>query len=365
MIPCANPAAQYLSSKADIDAAVARVLARGWYVLGEEVKAFESEFAAWVGVAHGIGVGSGTDAVALGLRALGVGPGDEVVTVSHTAVATVVAIEMTGASAVLVDIDPKTYGLDATKLEAALGPRTKAIVAVHLYGHPVDLDAIAEIARAKGIPILEDCAQAHGAALGDRHVGSIGAIAAFSFYPTKNLGALGDGGMVVTADAELANRVRELREYGWRERYVSAVTGVNSRLDELQAAVLRVKLKRLDADNDARRAIAAQYHEGLRGTGLVLPVELPGARHVYHLYVVRAPGRRDALQAKAKELGVGTLVHYPVAIHLQPAYQGRLRGAEHLPETERAAREVLSLPMFPELPPSDVAAVVTVLKKES
>ncbi|MDB4945223.1 MAG: erythromycin biosynthesis sensory transduction protein eryC1 [Labilithrix sp.] len=365
MIPCANPTAQYLSAKADIDAAVAAVLARGWYVLGDEVRAFEAEFASWVGVGHGVGVGSGTDAVALGLRALGVGPGDEVVTVSHTAVATVAAIEMTGASAVLVDIDPATYVMDVTKLEAALGPKTKAIVAVHLYGHPVDLEAVAALAAAKGIPVLEDCAQAHGASLGGRRVGSMGTLAAFSFYPTKNLGAMGDGGMVVTGDAALAARVRELREYGWRERYVSAVTGVNSRLDELQAAILRVKLRKLDADNDARRAVAARYVKGLAATGLVLPVERPGARHVYHLFVVRAPGRRDELQAKAKAQGVGTLIHYPVPIHLQPAYRGRLRGADRLPETERAAREVLSLPMFPELPHADVDTVIRVLENEA
>jgi dTDP-4-amino-4,6-dideoxygalactose transaminase len=365
LILCANPTAQYLSSKADIDAAIARVLERGWYVLGDEVRAFEAEFAAYVGVSHGIGVGSGTDAVCLALRALGVGPGDEVVTVSHTAVATVAAIEMTGASAVLVDIDPVTYTMDPSKLEAVLGPRTKAIVAVHLYGHPVDLEGIASIAKAKGIPIVEDCAQAHGAFLGDKRVGSMGRIAAFSFYPTKNLGAIGDGGMVVTSDADLAKRVREVREYGWRERYVSAVTGVNSRLDELQAAVLRVKLRKLDADNDARRANAARYTQGLRETNLVLPIERAGARHVYHLYVVRAPGRRDELQAKAKAAGVGTLIHYPVPIHLQPAYAGRLRGADRLQETERAALEVLSLPMYPELSPEDVSSVIGTIKRES
>ncbi len=365
MILCANPAAQYASSKTEIDDAVARVLARGWYVLGDEVRAFESEFAAYVGVAHGIGVGSGTDAVCLALRALGVGPGDEVVTVAHTAVATVAAIEMTGASAVLVDIDPATYTMDPSKLEAALSPRTKAVVVVHLYGHPADLDGIVAVANAKGIPVVEDCAQAHGAALAGRRVGSIGRISAFSFYPTKNLGALGDGGMVVTDDLTLATRVREIREYGWRERYVSAVTGVNSRLDELQAAVLRVKLRRLDADNDARRAHAAHYTRGLREVNrLALPIERPGARHVYHLYVVRS-AQRDEVQRRAKEKGIGMLVHYPVPIHLQPAYAGRLRGSDRLPETERAAREVLSLPMYPELSTDELSSVVDQLKRES
>jgi dTDP-4-amino-4,6-dideoxygalactose transaminase len=365
VILCANPTAQYLSSKAEIDAAMARVLERGWYVLGEEVRAFEAEFAAWVGCSHGVGVGSGTDAIFLALRALGVGPGDEVVTVAHTAVATVAAVEMAGASAVLVDIDPATYGMNPAKLQAVISPRTKAIIAVHLYGHPVDLDGVLAIANAKGIPVVEDCAQAHGAALGGRRVGSMGRIAAFSFYPTKNLGALGDGGMVVTNDADLATRVREVREYGWRERYVSAVTGVNSRLDELQAAVLRVKLRRLDADNDARRSLAARYTRALSDSSLVLPVERPGARHVYHLYVVRTAAR-DELQRRLKGEGIGALVHYPVPIHKQPAYVGRLRGADRLPETERAATEVLSLPMYPELSSEEASAVVSaMLKREA
>lgn len=360
MIPCANPAAQYQTSKAEIDRAIAKVCDGGWYVLGEEVRAFEGEFAKYCGATHGVGVGNGTDAIHLALRALGVGPGDEVVTVAHTAVATVAAIEMTGASPVFVDIDPVTYTLDPSKLEAALSPRTKAIVAVHLYGHPADMDGISAVANAKGIPVVEDCAQAHGAELGGRRVGSMGRLACFSFYPTKNLGAIGDGGMVVTGDAALAARLRELREYGWRERYVSATTGVNTRLDELQAAVLRVKLRRLEADTELRRAHAARYREGLGGTSLALPVERPGAHHVYHLYVVRSAGR-DELQRRAKEKGVGTLVHYPVPIHLQPAYAGRVRGSDKLPETERAAKDVLSLPMYPELQPLEVSTVIDVL----
>lgn len=363
MILCAKPAAQYESAKSEIDAAVARVLGSGWYILGEEVRAFEREFAAYVGVREGIGVGSGTDAVFLALRALGVGAGDEVITVAHTAVATVAAIEMAGAAPVLVDIDPATFAMDPSKLASLLTPRTKAIVAVHLYGHPAPMDAILDVANAKGIPVVEDCAQAHGAALSGRRVGSMGRIAAFSFYPTKNLGALGDGGMVVTDDHELASRVRELREYGWRERYVSSITGVNSRLDEIQAAVLRVKLRRLDADNDARRAHAVRYHDGLAQLpALGLPVERPSARHVYHLYVVRTRDR-DNLQRRLKENGVGALVHYPVPIHRQPAYVGRLRGSENLPETERAAREVLSLPMYPQLSADDVASVIERVKR--
>jgi dTDP-4-amino-4,6-dideoxygalactose transaminase len=359
VIPCANPAAQYATSKAEIDAAVARVLGGSSYILGEEVRSFERELASYVGVRHGVGVGSGTDALHLALRALGVGPGDEVVTVSHTAVATVAAIELAGASAAFVDIDPATHTLDPSKLAAAIGPKTKAVIAVHLYGHPADMDAILSVA--KDIPVVEDCAQAVGATHGGKRVGSLGRIAAFSFYPTKNLGAIGDGGMVVTSDDALATRVRELREYGWRDRYVSAIPGVNSRLDEIQAAILRVKLGRLDRDNDARRELGARYTRDLAAaTSLALPVEKPNARHVYHLYVVRTAGR-DELQRRAKDRGVGMLVHYPVPIHLQPAYAGRARGADRLPETERAAREVLSLPMYPELSAADASTVVDVL----
>ncbi len=359
MIPFANPAAQYASAKPEIDAAVARVLGGTMYILGEEVHALERELATYLGVSHAVGVGSGTDAIHLALRALGVGPGDEVVTVSHTAVATVAAIELAGATAAFVDIDPATHTLDPSKLAAAIGPKTKAIIAVHLYGHAADMDAILSVA--KDIPVVEDCAQATGATYGGKRLGSLGRIAAFSFYPTKNLGAIGDGGMVVTNDDELAARVRELREYGWRrERYVSAIPGTNSRLDEIQAAILRAKLPRLDRDNDARRALAEKYTKGLRATSLVLPIEKPNAHHVYHLYVVRTAGR-DELQRRARDRGVGTLVHYPMPIHLQPAYAGRTRGADRLPETERAAREVLSLPIYPELSAADASTVVSVL----
>lgn len=355
VIECANPKAQYDAAKAEIQAAIAAVLERGRYILGEEVKAFEHEFATWVGVEHGIGVNSGTDAIVVALRALGVGTGDEVITVSHTAVATVAAIEMCGASPVFVDIDPTTFTMNPALLAARITSRTKAIVVVHLYGHPAALDEIQQVAG--GLPIIEDCAQAHGAKLGERRVGSIGALGCFSFYPTKNLGAIGDGGMVVTRDAALATRAREIREYGWRERYVSAIPGINTRLDELQAAILRVKLRTLDASNDRRRAIAARYAAGLADSKLLLPTEGPNARHVYHLYVVRAQGR-DELARRAREAGVGTGIHYPVPVHLQPAYTGRCGGADALPETERAAREVLSLPMYPELTDAEVATVI-------
>ena len=256
MILCSNPKAQYQAHKEEIDSAIQRVLDKGWYILGDETKAFESEFAAYIGVDHGIGVGSGTEALHIALAACGIGLGDEVITVSHTAVATVAAIELAGATPVLVDIDPDYYTLNPDKLESAISPRTKAIIPVHLYGQPADLTPILEIARQHGVLLIEDCAQAHGAMYGGRRIGAWGDIACFSFYPTKNLGALGDGGMVVTNDSALAERARLLREYGWAERYVSSIPGLNSRLDEVQAAVLSVKLRFLDADNEARALLA-------------------------------------------------------------------------------------------------------------
>jgi dTDP-4-amino-4,6-dideoxygalactose transaminase len=358
----ADPRAGYLAHKDEIDRAVLGVLEGGRYVLGQEVAAFEREFAAAVGAAHAVGVGSGTDALHLALRACGVGPGDAVLTVSHTAVATVAAVELAGATPLLVDIDPATFTLDPNRLEDAVkaagpgGLRPRAVVVVHLYGQPADLPAIVEVARRFGLFVVEDCAQSHGATLAGRTTGTWGDVAASSFYPTKNLGALGDGGAVLTGDDGLAERLRLLREYGWRERYVSEVPGLNSRLDEVQAAVLRVKLRHLAADNERRRLLARLYDAELEGAGLVLPRTRPGASAVYHQYVVRSP-RRDALRAGLRERGVGTLVHYPVPVHLQPAYRGRVPLAGPLRHTERAAEEVLSLPMYPELDEADVRQV--------
>jgi dTDP-4-amino-4,6-dideoxygalactose transaminase len=362
MILCADPRAQYLAHKTEIDHAIARVLDGGRYILGEESRLFEREFAAYVGVGHAIGVGSGTEALHVALAALGVGSGDEVITVSHTAVATVAAIELAGATPVLVDIDPAYYTIDPERLELAITPRTKAIIAVHLYGQPADLGEIMAIARRHDIRVIEDCAQAHGARYGERVVGSLGDVACFSFYPTKNLGALGDGGLVATDDAELANRARLTREYGWKERYISQIAGWNSRLDELQAAVLRVKLRALDADNARRVALAKGYDQMLSDAGVELPVRRSGATHAFHLYVVRSP-RRDALQEFLRSRDVGALVHYPVPIHLQPAYRDSLRIHEGaLPETERAASQVLSLPMYPELTTDRQAHVAAAVK---
>lgn len=361
MIACSNPRAQYLAHKAAIDAAIQNVLNGGRYILGENVQAFESEFAAYIGAKYGVGVGSGTEALSIALRACHVGPGDEVIVPSHTAVATVAAVELAGATPVFADIDPQYYTLDPVKVKSMLRPSVKAILLVHLYGQPGDLLAIKEVAAVNQLALIEDCAQAHGARYGDQRVGSIGDLSCFSFYPTKNLGALGDAGMIVTSDSALAEQCRLLRQYGWSDRTNSRISGLNSRLDELQAAVLRVKLAHLEADNDRRTVIAGAYDKGLAGLPLRLPPRRPDTSHAFHLYVVRTRAR-DALRAYLETHGVGTLVHYPIPIHLQDAYRGRIRGGSDLVETERAAQEVLSLPMYPELRESDIATVVDAIR---
>jgi dTDP-4-amino-4,6-dideoxygalactose transaminase len=353
MILCGNPGAQYEAHKAAIDAAVRRVLESGRYILGEEVIGFEREFANYVGVRHAVGVGSGTEALHLALAACGIGEGDEVITVAHTAVATIAAIELAGAVPVLVDIEPDYFTLDPEQLEATITSRTKAIVPVHIYGQPADLEAITSIAKRHDLRVIEDCAQAHGATYRERRVGSWGDIACFSFYPTKNLGAIGDAGAVTTNDPHLADKVRHLREYGWVERNVSRMRGWNSRLDELQAAILRVKLRFLDADNNQRRRIAALYDDLLTGSDLILPHRREDATHVFHLYVVRS-GDRDDLLARLQANGIVAMIHYPAPVHLQPAYAGRIAGARNLPNTERVAKEILSLPIYPELTEAEV-----------
>jgi dTDP-4-amino-4,6-dideoxygalactose transaminase len=365
-IPQADPRAGYRAHHAEIDAALARMLEGGRYILGPEVDAFEREFAAYIGTRHGIGAASGTEALVLALKALDLGPDDYVATVSHTAVATVAAIELAGAKPLLIDIDPATYTIDPAKLEAALAKppgHVAAVIPVHLYGLGADMNAIGALAQQHGLRIIEDCAQSHGAFLDGRRVGGIGDLAAFSFYPTKNLGGIGDGGAVLTNDAALASRLKELREYGWRQRYISDRTGMNSRLDEMQAAILRVKLRYLDGDNARRQAIAGIYDYGLRWCeGIGLPARRHGGTHVFHQYVLRCRDR-DALQAALKSRGVGTNIHYPVPVHLQPAYKDRVAiGPGGLGISERASREVLSLPMFPELGEDQAARVVAALK---
>ena len=351
-IPQTDPRAGYLAHQHEIDRAIGEVLARGRYILGAEVAAFELEFADYIGVDHGIGVASGTDAIELALRACEIGPGDLVFTVSHTAVATVAAIELAGATPVLVDIDPQSYTMDVAALEAAISAvpqgTPKAVMPVHIYGNPADLHALTSIARTHGLMVIEDCAQSHGATLDGKRTGGWGDIAAFSFYPTKNLGAFGDGGMIVTRRQELADKVRLLQQYGWRERYVSDIAGRNSRLDEIQAAILRIKLRSLDADNERRRAIAGAYDAAFADSDLGLPEVRHGASHVYHQYVVQSPVR-DAMQQDLKSKGVGTLIHYPVPVHLQPAYAGRISCPSGMRNTEALARRILSLPMYPQM----------------
>jgi dTDP-4-amino-4,6-dideoxygalactose transaminase len=364
-----DPRAGYVEQKAEIDAAVSRVLAGGQYILGPEVESFERDFAAWLGVAHAVGVGNGTDAIELALRACGIGADDLVFTVSHTAVATVAAIERAGAVPVLVDIEPGTYTMNAKCLAQALQHpppgRPAAVLPVHLYGQPADLAAIVELARAHGLRIIEDCAQSHGSTYRGRPAGTFGDVGCFSFYPTKNLAAFGDGGAVVTDDPALATTLRELREYGWRERYVSASVGINTRLDPLQAAVLSVKLRALPAQNLRRQAIAAAYDTGLADLPLQLPRRRSDATHIFHQYVIRLAepsGARDALREHLRAAGVGTGIHYPVPAHLQPAYRERLAAyPPGLPETARAAGEILSLPMYPQLDAAVVERIIAAI----
>jgi len=338
--------------------AIARVMDSGWYVLGDEVAAFEREFAAYCGVKHGVGVGNGLDALHLILRAYGIGPGDEVIVPANTFIATWLAVSQTGATPVPVDPDPHTHNIDPTLIEAAITARTKAIIAVHLYGQPADMTPICALARQHGLKVIEDAAQAHGARYQGQRTGALGDAAAFSFYPGKNLGALGDGGAITTNDDELADRLMRLRNYGARVKYMHDDMGVNSRLDELQAAVLRVKLPHLDADNARRREVAAAYLEALQGSALGLPGVIGQAEPVWHLMVVTSP-QRDRLQAALAARGIGTQIHYPRACHQQLAYAQHtwpaLPHASHLPSL------LLSLPMAPYLSAQDVQTVCQAL----
>jgi dTDP-4-amino-4,6-dideoxygalactose transaminase len=356
MIPALDLKRQDESIRADIDAALARVRDRAQYILGGEVEAFEKAFAAYCTAADCIGVASGTEALQIALLSSGVGPGDEVITVAHTSAATVAAVELAGARPVLVDIDPVRFTMDPRRILGAVTPRTRAVLPVHLYGQPADLDPILETAARRGLRVIEDCAQAHGALYRGKRVGAWGHAAAFSFYPTKNLGAYGDGGAVVTDDPDLAGRARAIRQYGWDADRISRRKGMNSRLDEIQAAVLRVKLPHLEEWNAERRRLADRYNSLLTGTGLVLPVAAPDSTHVYHAYVVRHP-RRDALRSHLSRRGIETSIHYPVPVHRQPGFSDLALPADGLPETEAAAREVLSLPLFPGLRPEEQQAV--------
>ena len=356
MIPFLDLQAQHRALKPELEAALAGVLDSAQFVLGGEVAAFEREFAAYCGVREAVAVNSGTSALHLALLALGVGPGDEVITTPFTFVATVAAIVYTGATPRFVDIDPEYYTLAPDRLETAITPRTKAIIPVHLYGQPANMDAIGDIARRHSIPILEDAAQAHGAEYHGRRCGSLGDLAAFSFYPGKNLGACGEGGAVVTDNPAHAATMRILRDWGQTKKYDHRVKGFNYRMDGFQGAVLRVKLRYLEQWTEARRSRAAAYRRALQGAPLTPPAERPGCRHVYHVYAVRVR-ERERLQRELTDRGIQSGIHYPIPVHLQPAHADLGYVAGDFPESERAAAEVLSLPLYPELSDEQVETV--------
>lgn len=355
-VPFVDLAAQYATIGADVNGAISKVLSRADFILGQDVTLFESEFAAFCETKYAVGVDSGTSALEMALMAYGIGRGDEVITTANTFIATTLAISYTGATPVLVDIDPQTYMMDPALLENAITSHTKAIMPVHLYGHPVDMDPVLEIAERHNLVVIEDASQAHGARYKGRRVGSLGHAAAFSLYPGKNLGAYGDAGIVVTNDEKTVETLRLLRNYGSVKKYHHMLRGYNRRLDTLQAAILRVKLERIDAWNAARRQHAQQYNQLLKDSPLALPLVADFAEPVYHLYVVRTQDR-DALQAHLQERGVSTVIHYPIPIHLQPAYRdlGYARG--DFPITEGYAEQILSLPMYPELTPDAIEYV--------
>ena len=361
-VPFLELAPAYRELAQEIDRAVGQVHSRGWYVLGDEVAAFEREFAEYLGVAHCVGVGNGLEALRLVLRAWGIGPGDEVIVPSNTYIATALAASEAGAKVVFAEPDPATHNLDPERFEAAITARTRAVIPVHLYGLPADMAPIGAIAARHGIKVLEDAAQAHGATYRGRKCGALGGAACFSFYPSKNLGAFGDAGAVATDDAALADKLRMLRNYGTRTKYRNEILGVNSRLDELQAAILRVKLRHLDAWNARRRAIAGRYQRALAGLeGVLVPIEPKSARSAWHLFVIRS-ARRDALARALAERGVETSIHYPIPPFRQQAYAALAVPAGSLPVAEQLASEVLSLPLGPHLAADQAEAVIEALR---
>ncbi|ESR25238.1 DegT/DnrJ/EryC1/StrS family aminotransferase [Lutibaculum baratangense] len=360
-VPFFSLEALHRERRSDMERSFSRVLDSSSFVMGRELASFEEAFASYCGTSEAIGVASGLDALVLILQGLGLGPSDEVIVPAHTFIATWLAVDHAGAKLVPVEVDPATYTIDPERVRTAITPRTRAIIAVHLYGRMADMDALNEIARPAGIAVVEDAAQAHGARLVGRRSGSLGTAAAFSFYPTKNLGALGDGGAVTTNDPKLAARIRMLRNYGSTVKYLHEMIGSNSRLDELQAALLKIKLEDLDVKNERRRAIAARYNEALQGMpGLVLP-QPAGEDHVWHLYVIRSPNR-DALQEALRSRGVTSLIHYPIACHRQTAYVDQAF-AQDLSLSERLASEVLSLPLWPEMSDEEVDTVTEALRE--
>ncbi len=356
-VPFGDLRRQYDALQEEIDQAVRRVHERGWFILGVEGESFEREFAEYNGVTRCVGVGSGTEAIHLALRAVGVQSGDEVITAANTCVPTVSGIWMAGATPVLVDIDEQSFTLDPQKLEAAITPKTRAILPVHLYGQAANMAAILEIAHQHNVKVVEDAAQAHGATYHNRRLGSIGDAAAFSFYPSKNLGANGDAGAVTTNDDEIAERLIRLRNYGQEERYYHTTKGTNSRLDELQAAILRAKLRHLDKWNERRREVAQIYDNGITNPAILKPMEMAYGKHNYHLYVIRLE-RRNELQAHLAACGITTLIHFPVPVHLQKAYSDLNKQRGDYPVAETCADQILSLPIFPELKTEETNYIV-------
>ncbi|MBE9233111.1 DegT/DnrJ/EryC1/StrS family aminotransferase [Cuspidothrix issatschenkoi LEGE 03284] len=356
MIPFIDLKSQYLSIKEEIQPAISQVLGSTQFILGNEVAALEREFAHYCGADYGIAVNTGTSALHLALLAAGIAPGDEVITTPFTFVATVAAIDYTGAKAVFVDIDPVSLTIDVTKIEAAITERTKAILPVHLYGQPADMDPILEIARRYGLTVIEDAAQAHRAEYKGQRVGSIGDLGCFSFYPGKNLGAYGEGGMVVTNNTKYAHTIDMLRDWGQERKYHHVLKGYNYRMDGLQGAILRVKLRHLDDWTEARRNHAAQYDKLLAKADVITPTVMPYSYHVYHIYAVRSRSR-DVLQQRLHEQGIQTGIHYPIPVHLQPAYADLGYKIGDFPHSELAAQEVLSLPMYAELTPEQIQTV--------
>ncbi len=363
MVPLIDLKIQHKSIASEVEAAISNVCANTAFILSDEMKAFEAEFAAYCGAKHGIGVANGTDALFLALKALGVGEGDEVIVPANTFIATAAAVSHANATPVFVDVDPETYCIDPSKISGAITPRTKAIMPVHLYGHAADMDAIMSIARANGLKVVEDCAQAHGTRYKGKQVGSIGDASGFSFYPSKTLGAYGDGGIVLTNDDSVCENLKLLRDNGRTTWYEHAIIGYNSRLDGIQAAVLRVKMKYLDKWVGGRRSHAKQYGELLGDVkGLTLPIEKPECTHSYYVYVVRTENRDDVM-AQLKEKGCGCGIHYPVPLHLQPAYSALGGKVGDHPVAERYAKQIMSIPMFPELTPEQVSEAAAIIRE--
>jgi dTDP-4-amino-4,6-dideoxygalactose transaminase len=361
-LPFVDLKAQHSTIAAEVEAAIQRVVTNADFILGGDVAAFEDEFATYCGAAHAVGLDSGMSALELGMRAMGIGPGDEVITPAGSFIASSSAISFTGATPIWVDVDSRTYNIDPELLEAAITKRTKAIMVVHLYGQPVDMDRVLEVANRHGLPVIEDACQSHGARYKGRRTGSLGTFGAFSFYPSKNLGAYGDAGALTTNDAGLAEKVRMMRNYGQRAKYDHVFLAWNRRLDTLQAAVLRVKLPHLDAWNESRRKLASLYDELLGGTTVTLPHVRGDVEHVFHLYVIRLDGRDQVLDELGKR-GIGAGIHYPVPIHLQEAYRERGFGPGSFPVTEESAKRILSLPMYPEMTEADVRRVADAVRE--